>query len=237
MDAGKRLLEAFKRETKTESAEVISIKDVEDEKLRKSKELTIKVESYSSIPLKWRISYSTGDPDQEDLWHPYIRFDGDGSDRNLYFDYAGNGGYVVHVKEIKENDKIKIEPSYFRLFYLENAADRFRVDEDLKLLDYIHYLKKLWEEIESKLKSKTWSISQIYAYWEEVRKRRQEYDENTFERFAKAALTNILEIKPQKDKELFDLFFQATMDRSLDLCLYWNFQVRKIKLKEGEENE
>ncbi len=237
MDAGKRLLEAFKRETKTESAEVISIKDVEDEKLRKSKELTIKVESYSSIPLKWRISYSTGDPDQEDLWHPYIRFDGDGSDRNLYFDYTGNGDYVVHVKEIKENDKIKIEPSYFRLFYLENAADRFRVDEDLKLLDHIHYLKKLWEEIESKLKSKTWSISQIYAYWEEVRKRRQEYDENTFEKFVKAALTNILEIKPQKDKELFDLFFQATIGRSLDLCLYWNFQVRKIKLREGEENE
>jgi len=237
IDAGKRLLDVFKRKTKTESAEIISIKDVEDENLGKSRELTIKAESYSSIPLKWRISYSTGDPDQEDLWHPYIRFNGSISDRKLCFDYTGNGDYVVHVKEIKENDKIKIEPSYFRLFYLENAANRFRVDEDLKPLDYIHHIKKLWREIKGKLKSKAWSISQIHAYWEEVRKRRQNYDKDTFEKFVRAALTNILEIKPQKDKDLFDLFFQATMDRSLDLCLYWNFQVRKIKLKEGEENE
>ena len=232
MNAGKRLLEAFKRKTKTELAEVISVREVEDEYLGKGRELTIKAESYSSIPLKWRISYSTGDPDQEDFWHSYIRFDGDVSNRNLCFDYTGNGDYVVHLKEINENDKIKIEPSYFRLSYLENAVDRFRVDEDLKSLDYIYYLKKLWKEIEDKLKSKTWSISQIYAYWEEVRKRRKEYNEDTFKKFVKAALINILEIKPQ-NKE-FNLFFQATMDSSLDLCLYWNFQVRKVKLKEGE---
>jgi len=236
VDAGKRLLEAFKRETKTESAEVISINDVEDEKLRKSKELLIKAESYSSIPLKWKISYSTGDPDQEDLWHPYIRVDSDISGRNLCFDYTGNGNYVCHVNEIKENDTIKIEPSYFRLFYLENATDRFRVDEDSKPLDYVRYLKKLWKEVESKLKSKTWTISQIYAYWGEVRKRRQNYDDETFEKFVRAALINILRIKPQKDEKLFELFFEATINGFFEECLYWNFKVRKIKLKEGEEN-
>jgi len=239
MDAGKRLLEAFKRKAETESAEVISVRDVEDENLGKSRELTIKAESYSPIPLKWRISYSTGDPNQEDLWHPYIRLNelSNISGRNLCFDYTGNGDYVVHVKEIKENDKIKIEPSYLRLFYLENAADRFRVDEDLKPLDYVHRLKNIWKEIKNRLGSKTWSISQIYAYWEEVRKRRRSYDKDAFKKFVRAALINILEIKPQKNKELFDLFFQATIDRSLDLCLYWNLQVRKVKLRErGEKN-
>ena len=244
MDAGKRLIEAFKKQSKEFKDKIergkieikaTSIKDIEDEKLGKSEELEIKAESYSSIPLKWRISYSTGDPNQEDFWHSYIRFDGDVSDRNLCFDYTGNGDYVVHVKEIKKNDKIKIELSYFRLFYLENAADRFRVDEDLKPLDHIHYLKNLWKEIENKLKSKTWFTSQIYAYWEEVRKRRKGYDEDTFKKFVRAALTNILEIKPQ-NKE-FNLFFQATMDRSFDLCLYWNFQIRKIKLKGGENEQ
>ena len=244
IDAGRRLIEAFKErdkkfKEKMERGEieikVVSIKEVEDEKFGKSKEIEIVADSYSPISLKWRISYSTGDPGQEDLWHPYIRVHDSVSDRKLCFDYTGNGDYVCHIKEIKENDKIKIEPSYFRLFYLENAADRFRVDEDLKPLDYIHQLKRLWEEIKDKLKSKTWSISQIYAYWEEVRKRRKEYDEDTFKKFLRAALTNILEIKPQKDKNLFDLFFQATMDRSLDLCFYWNFQVRKVKLKEGED--
>ncbi|WP_457641365.1 CRISPR-associated protein Csx11, partial [Persephonella sp.] len=82
MDAGKRLLDAFKKESKTESAKVSAVEDVEDEKLGKNKELEIKIESHPSFSLKWRISYSTGDPDQEDLWHPYIRVDGDISDRN-----------------------------------------------------------------------------------------------------------------------------------------------------------
>lgn len=93
-------------------------------------------------------------------------------ERKLCFDTEG-GDYVVHIKEIEENDGIKIEPSYFRLFYLENSADRFRVEEDLKSfpLDYIHHLKKLWKEIENRLKSKIWSVSQIYTYWEEVKKR------------------------------------------------------------------
>ncbi len=233
MDAGRRLLEAFKSKTKTELAEVISIKDIEDGNFGRSRELTIKAESYSSILLKWKISYSTGDPDQEDLWHPYIRVDGAISSRSLCFNYTKNGDYVVHVKEIKESDKIKIEPSYFRLFYLENSADRFRIGEDFKPLDHIHRLEELWKKIEDMLESRTWSFSQVYAYWEEVRKR-QNYDKDAFEKFVRAALANILEIRPQ-DKELFDLFLQATMDRSFDLCLYWNFVVRKIKVG-GEGN-
>jgi len=234
MGAGRRLLGVFKRKTETKLAKVISIKDISDKKLGKSKEITIKTESFSSVPLKWKFSYSTGDPDEKDLWHPYIRVvDINISDRKLCFDYTGREDYVVHIEEIKEDDKIKIEPSYFRLLYLENVTRRLRVDEDLKPLDYTHRLQKLWKRIEEKLKARTWSISQVYAYWEEVSKRRQDYDEKTFEKFVKAALVNILEIKPQKDKELFDLFFQATVDRIFDLCLYWNFQVRKIRVKGG----
>jgi len=238
MDAGKRLIEAFKEKTKTELAEVISIKDIKDKNLGKSKEIKIMSETYSRIPLKWKISYSTGDPEQEDCWHPYIRvYNSDISARTLCFDYTGNGDYVVHVKELEEKDKIKIEPSYFRLLYLESANDRFGVDEDLRPIDHIHYLKKLWNIAENKIKSKEWSISQIYAYWEEVRKRRKNYDEDAFEKFVKAALINILEIKPQKDKELFYRFFQATIDGSLDLCLYWNFQIRKVKIGEGDRGK
>ncbi|RLE44869.1 hypothetical protein DRJ16_01175 [Candidatus Woesearchaeota archaeon] len=240
MDAGKRLLDAFKRKTKTESAKVKSIHEACDCRFGNYlKEIEIEVNNNPlySIPLKWKISYSTGDPDQEDRWHPYIRVGCDVSDRNLCFDYTGKGNYVVHVKEIKENDKIKIDPSYFRLFYLENAADRFIIDEDLKPLDHVHYIKNLWKEIENRLKSRTWSTSQIYTYWGKVKKKRENYDKENFKKFVKAALTNFLGIGPQKDKELFDLLFQGTMDCSLDLCLYWNFQVRKAKLKGGEKNE
>jgi hypothetical protein len=232
MDAGKRLIETFRKRTESIDAKVISVREVEDEKFGKSKELTIKAGSYSSIPFKWRVSYSTADPSQEDRWHPYIRFNGD-PNRDLSFDYTGNGDYVLHVKEIGENDQVKIETSYFRLFYLENAADRFKVDEDLRPLSEIYRLKKLWEQIEKRLTLRTLSISRLHAFWEEITKRRDYRDDN-FEKFVKSVLINVLEISPQKDEKLFDTFLQAAKDGLLELCLNWNLQVRKIKpIREG----
>ncbi|MHA1338823.1 MAG: CRISPR-associated protein Csx11 [Promethearchaeota archaeon] len=226
IDAGRRLLKEFKIKTKTKLVKVNSIEDIYDERLGKSKELEIKMDLCKSIPIKWKISYSTGDPEQEDWWYPYLRVKNPSSNNNENDDKK-----IVYIKEIKKNDIIEIEPSYFKLFYLGNAADRFKVNDDLKPVDYIHFLKILWKEIEKKLKLKIWTISQINTYWDEIKKRRQSYDEDTFKQFVKSALINILKINPQKDKDLFNLFFQTTMNEILDLCLYWNFQIRKIKLR------
>lgn len=150
----------------------------------------------------------------------------------------------MHIKEIRPGDVIEIEPSYFKLLYLENAANRFNVGDDLRLLHDITRLQELWEEIEKRLSSKTqnitqnWNMSQIYAFWEDVRKRR-DYGKDEFERFVKSDLVNILKIYPQsgeKAEELFDDFLQATKDGLLDLCLHWNLQIRKVKpIKEGKK--
>ncbi len=232
MDAGKRLLETFTKTTRTEPAKIISIEDINNHQFGKARKLRMETKSYSSIPLEWTISYSTKDPSQEDLWHPYIRFNGNNRpDRKLCFDYTGNGDYVVHVKELIENDEIMIETSYFKLFYLEDAADRFRIDEDLRPLDHVKYLKELWNEIEDRLRSKIWSVSQVHSFLEEIRKRRQNYTEEGFKTFVNAALVNILGIKQSTNKKMFKLFFRAAIDQTFDLCLFWNFQVRKITLK------
>lgn len=247
MDAGKRLIETFKEKTKTLELKVCDDpKDVEDEKLGKSRELTLECLHYSSTqipyssaPFRWRISYSTGDPDQEDFWHPYIRVESSNLPKNLSFDYTGKGDYVIHVKEIKRDSKIKIEPSYFKLFYLENASARFKIDEELRPLHDIRRLEELWSLIDDKLKSKEWSMSQVHAFWNDVKMRRKyenktvemkrNYEDETFEKFVESALINILKISPRKDKELFDNLLQSTKDGLLDLCLSWNFQIRKIK--------
>ena len=225
MDAGKRLLESFEEKTKSIKGKVVDYRNIEDEK---SVQLEIEANNYASTSFKWKVSYYTNDPQQEDLWHPYIRHSNKNPDRTLSFDYTGNGDFVMHVKEIQQNDQIKIEPSYFTLLYLDNAANRFKVSDDLRPLDDIHRLQKLWGKIEKRLASKTWSLSQIYAFWEDVRKR-QVYDVNNFERFVKSDLINILNIGSQKDRQLFEEFLQATKDELLDLCLYWNLQIRKTK--------
>ncbi|MCL6501011.1 MAG: CRISPR-associated protein Csx11, partial [Candidatus Pacearchaeota archaeon] len=235
MDAGKRLIEAFKSKTKTINARVDSITNAHPSRMGNYvKELKLQPDPcYSSLPLTWSISYSTGDPNQQDEWHPYIRFNSDNPNRGNYsFDYTGNGDYVVHVKELRKDDSIKIETSYLKLTYLESAADRFRIDENLRPLDDIRRMDELWNDIQGILKSKNLGISQLYAFWQEVEKRRKDYKGDcVWEDFVKSCLTNILRLSPKKEEEakLFDKLFQATKDGLLDLCLHWNLQVRKIK--------
>ena len=240
MDAGKRLIEAFKKKSKTISAKVESITDEQDSRLGKYvKKLTLQPDSdsrYSPVPLIWKISYSTGDPDQEDEWHPYIRINNGNPNRDNYsFDYTGNGDYVVHVKELQENDYIEIEPSFFKMVFLENAADRFRIDENLRALDDIKRLDELWGDIQNILRTKNIGISQLYSLWREVEKRRIDYEgDSVWEDFVKSALINILRLSPQKDDELFNKLFQATKNGLLNICLYWNLQARKTKPEKQE---
>jgi len=229
MDAGRRLLEKFK----AGSQSTIDAK-VEDRNTSAGKiiKLKIKAEKYASIPFEWEMSYATGDPEQEDLWHPYVRVKGGNPNRTLSFDYTGNGDYVVHVKEIQQGDQIKIEPSYFTLFYLENNTDRFTIGGALRPLHDLHRPQNLWEEIEKRVKQKKWRPSQIHAFWKEVRER-QYYESETFEKFVRSALINTMEIYPEQDKELLEKFLHATKDGLFDLCLRWHLQVRKAMSFKG----
>jgi len=219
MDAGKRLIETFKKETKINARIDSDPQDVEDTKLgNRVRELKLQVDPcYSSVPLEWRISYSTGDPDQIDKWHPYFRL---------------NQINTKHVKELCKDDSVSIEGSYFKMMYLENASERFKVDENLRPLDDIRRLNNLWEEIEENLRTRKWSISQIYTFWQEVKNRYEAYKgDAVWGNFLRSSLINILEINPESVEG--KKFFQATKDGLLDLCLHWHLQVRKIKPPRG----
>lgn len=217
MDAGRRLLEAFKQETKTKDATVMDNSEFVDiQNNIKYQTITIKIDPCKADELNWKISYATGDPSVDDKWHPYLRI---------------KGGNPTYVKELKIGDCIEIEPSFCKFAYLENAADRFRVDEELRPLDDIKRLKELWD----KIKGLVVGTSQLYTYWQEVKERRKEYDAETWEHFVKSSIVNILRVS--EDKELFGELFQGTKDGLLDLCLSWNLQVRKIKPKEDKNNE
>lgn len=235
MDAGKRLLKAFSQKTITKEVSIKSISDFSDTKFGKfAKKLELsEIPGYSSTPLTWCISYSTGDPEQEDEWHPYIRIVGSNPNRDPYsFDYTGNGNYVVHVKKLQENDTIQIEPSYFKMIFLENASDRFKIDDDLRPIDDIRRVDELWNDIQKIIREKKLGIAQLYTYWQEVEKRKREYDDNSVKaNFIKDSIINIFKISPQKEKSLLDKLFQTTLDGLLNLSLYWNLQVRKIKPK------
>ncbi|HEY8541696.1 MAG TPA: CRISPR-associated protein Csx11, partial [Pseudothermotoga sp.] len=100
MDAAKRLLKGFEM-SKTIEAKVLDVEDIEDQELGKCRKLKLQTDG-RDIPLSWIISHSTKDPGEEDLWYPYLRIPDKLQDRDLSFDYTGNGDYVVHVKEMKK---------------------------------------------------------------------------------------------------------------------------------------
>ncbi len=239
IDAGKRLLDSFKRNTKSIDARVQEIQEITYNKFgNKVKELTLNVDpSYSSVPLKWNISYSTGDPNQQDEWHPYFRFNGSNPTRGNYsFVYDDSGNYVIHVKKLCSNDCIKIESSYFKLAYLENAAERFKIGDEMRPLDDIERLDELWKDIFNILNKKSLGISQLHSYWQEITKRYKDYEGSSiWENFIKSSLVNMLKVTPEEDNGLFNKLFQATKDGLLDLCFHWNIQVRKINPAKTED--
>ncbi|ADA66505.1 CRISPR-associated protein, Csx11 family [Thermotoga petrophila RKU-10] len=233
MDAARRLLKRFEM-SKTIEADVIKVEDIAgDSELGKCKKLVLQVDR-REIPLNWVVSYSTKDPEVEDLWYPYLRIcSAEKPDRALCFDYTGSGDYVVHIKEIKEKDRIKIEPSYLKLCYIEESSDRFNVDENLKFIDDIHHIKNLWEMVKRNLLSKKWTLSQLYSFWREL-ERVKEYDEETFEYFLESNLINILGLNPSSGE--FEFLKKAIEDGLFELCLHWNLQVRKEKAEKGADS-
>ncbi|MDI6895770.1 CRISPR-associated protein Csx11 [Methanocella conradii] len=246
MDAGKKLIYEFKKDRKPIDARIDYIENRDT--INNNSNISIRYgnmarklklvtdPSYAKTPLEWIISYSTGDPDQQDEWHPYIRInDGDPNRGSYSFDYDGNGNYVVHVKELRINDSIKIDASYLKLAYLASASERFKIDENLRPLDDIKHIDELWKDIQKIINKNNLGISQIYTYWNVVMEKCKSYDEKAWENFIKSSLINILNISPDKDE--FKKLFQATKDGLLDICLNWNLQVRKLKSARGLNNE
>ena len=250
MEAGKRLIKTF-RVKKTLTGIILENEEAQPELLcrhsqgrmgSRVRHIRFQIKNKpNSSPLNWLISYSTGNPSQEDHWHPYWRYNGPDPRRGDYsFDYSGSDQFVVRVKELKNNggvqDEIQIEASYLRLLFMESSGDHFYAGEKLRLLDDIWRVQKLWLEIEEKIKSKKWSISKIYAVWEEVLESRKKFkDDLVWEPFAKTSLKNILGLSPGSEEG--NEFLQAAKDGLLQLCFYWHLQVRKVfsKLREGEK--
>lgn len=232
MDAAQRLSEAFQENGGPIGAEIEQIEDQPDISKNEKKKRTIALKAVGlNAPLKWSVSYATGDPDIGDDWHPYLRIDGGDPDRGDYsFDYTGKGHYVVHVKKLQKNDRIKIDKACLKLAYLENASDRFRVDEELRFLDDIQRINELWNGFQKRLEEGRWSISQIYAFWrDELQRFKRDEDADLWEAHVKASLLNVLDISESNEGALFNKLLEAADDGLLDLCLRWHLQVGKIK--------
>lgn len=120
--------------------------------------------------LETMVSYSTGDPNTEDVWYPYLFVPAVApgallENRQLSFKASlpgcSAGDTLVHIKEVKEGDEVCYAPSTFDFEFLDITARRFelvydqatgmrlpRAHEDYAtrpfLLEDLDVMQKLW---------------------------------------------------------------------------------------------
>lgn len=91
-----------------------------------------------------------GDGTREDVWYPYF-FVSDGVDvTDRPYRYQHNDGrWLVHVKDLREGDRVRITPSRFAYLFLEHTAQRFRFDPGraVMFLDELPRLMAMWKRL------------------------------------------------------------------------------------------
>lgn len=75
--------------------------------------------------LSMRIPVKMGDNETDDTWYPYFYVKGVPHDCSTAFE--GPKGWLVHVKELKKDDILKISPSHLDFEFLDSAARRFEI--------------------------------------------------------------------------------------------------------------
>lgn len=79
--------------------------------------------------ISWNVPIKMGDDITDDIWYPNFYVDGVPDDRSTAFEYPDNR-WLVHVKELKKDDTVKITPSRFDFEFLDSASRRFEVSYD-----------------------------------------------------------------------------------------------------------
>jgi hypothetical protein len=164
LDAAKKM---YSGEIEKKEYEVCSVKEMDEKKKRKifgedwagtAIGKNVKEIKFADSSYEYHFSYSTGDPDKEDLYHPYFIVENN-NDWKVYVE--GGWKTIKHVKDLKEGDKVSFYPSYFDFLYLDTNIRRldagnnnetrkhwlFRKTSpkpyDLKAIDDFKRLKKL----------------------------------------------------------------------------------------------
>lgn len=151
--------------------------------------------------ITWQIPVMMGDGKTDDVWYPNFYLDGCPTDRTTMFQI--NKNCLIHAKELKKGDMVKICLSRFDFEFLDSASRRFEVSYDEErgkrrdkirgqrpyLLDELADFDRLWKLISEEL-----SISQIKETVGLIETKREEWmleaDDPVFENFVHSVIQN-----------------------------------------------
>ncbi|TYC00857.1 MAG: CRISPR-associated protein Csx11 [Kosmotoga sp.] len=171
MDAGRRLMRISNKENKWKLAKQPALKTNSDK-------FVLSFENGQT----WKIPSKMGDC-SEDLWYPYfyvVNPEAKPEERPLSFK-GPCGNWLVHVSELKKDDKVQVTPSYFDFEFLSSASQRFEISynsegnrrsKDRKhrpyYLDDLDEIERVWVILSMKLSSS--QIKKLNTLVEEKRR-------------------------------------------------------------------
>lgn len=198
--------------------------------------------------IKWQIPVKMGDGKTDDVWYPNFYLDGCPKGRTTMFQV--NKNCLVHAKELKKGDVVKICLSRFDFEFLDSASRRFEVSYDEEsgkrrdkirgqrpyLLDELDDFERLWKTISEELSS-----SQIKETVGLIETKREEWmlktDDPVFKNFVHNVIQNAnwMHGKPDNMIELEKAALSGKLRDIVELymnILKLNDQVEKM---EGDE--
>lgn len=115
--------------------------------------------------IKWKIPVKMGDGKTDDIWYPNFYLDGCPTGRTTMFQV--NNNWLIHAKELKKGDIVRICLSSFDFEFLDSASRRFEVSYDEEsgkrrdkirsqrpyLLNELDDFERLWKTISEELSS------------------------------------------------------------------------------------
>jgi hypothetical protein len=98
-----------------------------------------------------KVPIKMGHNTTDDIWYPYVFVEhfADGTPDNRQYRFQHNGRWLVYVRDLKEEDVVKVTPSCFTYLWLEHTAKRFAFDpaRDFLLLDELPRLVAMWNAL------------------------------------------------------------------------------------------
>jgi hypothetical protein len=193
----------------------------------------------------WHIPVKMGDNTTDDVWYPYFYVNGVPKGRSTAF--KGPEGWLVHVKELKKGDNVKITLSRFDFEFLDTASRRFEVSyengkrrDPLKserpyVLEELNYFEKCWTTL-----SKGLARSQIKNVIGLIETKRDEWlieaGEDGFKKFVHDVLHNANWRSGTPIEQINDLEKAAVSGKLKDIVELYMY-ILKVREREEKQQE
>jgi hypothetical protein len=186
-------------------------------------------------PLHLDVPVNMGDGQTDDIWYPYFFVESGTNVTDRCYRFQHNGRWLVHVKYLREGDRVCVTPSRFAYIFLEHTAQRFEFEpkRDVMLLDELPRLMRMWASLKASDITDTGLRS--VAGLLEAKARMWGRDSQEFRHLTE---TTLKECGLWRQKEKSDVVTpEDVLSWRLSRCLELYLRILKARLKEEKENE